>query len=198
MSHRLPRTLLSLLFLGAFLPACGGDASAGSKEPPETPTAGQTAGFYALRTETLEGEPASLGSYAGKVALVVNVASKCGFTPQYAGLEQLYEEYRDRGLVVLGFPSNDFRNQEPGSPEEIREFCTQNYGVEFPLFKKCQVKEGEDQSPVYRFLAQAAGEAPSWNFCKYLVSRDGHVLNYFPSNVAPQDEAMITAIEGAL
>jgi glutathione peroxidase len=153
--------------------------------------------FYALKTTTLQGQPADLSQYSGKVALVVNVASQCGFTPQYTGLQKLYDELKGRGFVVLGFPSNDFGGQEPGSPEEIAGFCKKNYGVSFPLFSKLVTKKGKDQSPVYAYLGQS-GSLPSWNFGKYLVGKDGHVVEYFPSKVAPEASELREAIEKAL
>jgi glutathione peroxidase len=153
--------------------------------------------LYELKTKTLQGEPADLSQYTGKVALVVNVASQCGFTPQYAGLQSLHEEMQGQGLVVLGFPSNDFGGQEPGSAEEIASFCQKNYGVSFPMFGKVVTKQGPDQSPVYAFLGQS-GELPGWNFCKYLVSKDGKVVEFFPSKVAPDAPELREAIERAL
>ena len=153
--------------------------------------------FYALKTTTLQGQPADLSQYAGKVALVVNVASQCGFTPQYAGLEKLFEELKDRGFVILGFPSNDFGGQEPGSPEEIASFCKKNYGVTFPIFSKLVTKAGPEQSPLYGHLGQS-GSLPAWNFGKYLVGKDGKVVQYFPSKVAPESPELRQAIEAAL
>jgi glutathione peroxidase len=153
--------------------------------------------FYALKTTTLQGQPAELSQYSGKVALVVNVASQCGFTPQYAGLQKLYDELKDRGFVVLGFPSNDFGGQEPGSPDEIAGFCKKNYGVSFPMFSKLVTKAGPDQSPLYAYLGQS-GTLPSWNFGKYLVGKDGRVLQYFASKVAPETPELREAIEKAL
>jgi glutathione peroxidase len=153
--------------------------------------------FYALQTTTLQGQSASLADYAGKVTLVVNVASKCGFTPQYAGLQKLHDELKGRGFSVLGFPSNDFANQEPGTSEEIAEFCKKNYGVSFPMFAKVVTKAGEGQSPIYAFLGKG-GELPAWNFGKYLVGRDGKVVAYFPSKVAPESPELRDAIEKAL
>ena len=153
--------------------------------------------FYSLKTTTLQGQPADLSQYAGNVALVVNVASKCGFTPQYAGLQKLHDEYKGRGVVVLGFPSNDFGGQEPGSPEEITDFCKKNYGVTFPLFSKVVTKAGAEQSPVYGFLG-AGGQLPSWNFAKYVVGKDGKVVAFFPSKVAPDAKELRDALEGAL
>lgn len=153
--------------------------------------------FYALQTTTLQGRPANLADYAGKVTLVVNVASKCGYTPQYAGLQKLHDELASHGFSVLGFPSNDFAGQEPGTPEEIAEFCKKNYGVTFPMFAKVVTKAGEGQSPVYAFLSKG-GDLPVWNFGKYLVGRDGKVVAYFPSKVAPDAKELRDAIEAAL
>jgi len=154
--------------------------------------------FYRLKTKTLEGDDADLGDYAGKVALVVNVASKCGYTPQYEGLQKLYDELKGKDFVILGFPSNDFRGQEPGTPEEIRKFCTDKYDVTFPLFEKVQTKEGEGQSPIYVNLQKQSDELPSWNFCKYLVGKDGKVIKFYASKVTPDDKDMRKAIDEAL
>ncbi|HVO29318.1 MAG TPA: glutathione peroxidase, partial [bacterium] len=123
--------------------------------------------FHDLTANSLDGKPVKMSDYKGKVLLVVNTASECGFTPQYAGLEKLYEDYKDRGVVVLGFPSNDFGGQEPGTPAQIRAFCDTKYHVQFPLFEKVKTK-GAGQSPVYAFLTKGHGE-PKWNFHKYLV-----------------------------
>lgn len=153
--------------------------------------------LYAIETTTLEGGPAPLSAFAGKVTLVVNVASRCGFTPQYTGLQELHEELRDRGFSVLGFPSNDFGEQEPGTPEEIAEFCRRYFGVTFPLFSKVVTRPGDGQSPVYAFLGRS-GHLPAWNFGKYLVGRDGQVVTYFPSQVAPDAGELREAIEAAL
>jgi glutathione peroxidase len=172
-----------LAVLAATSPLQGGPVSAES--------------FYALQTTTLQGRPANLADYAGKVTLVVNVASKCGYTPQYAGLQKLHDELKGRGFSVLGFPSNDFGAQEPGTAEEIATFCQKNYGVTFPLFAKVVTKAGEGQSPIYAFLGKG-GELPAWNFGKYLVGRDGKVIAYFPSKVAPESKELRDAIEKAL
>jgi glutathione peroxidase len=131
------------------------------------------------------------------VTLVVNVASQCGFTPQYKGLEALHEELSGKGFAVLGFPSNEFGGQEPGSPEEIQEFCKKNYGVSFPMFSKLVTKPGPDQSPLYAFLTKG-GQAPAWNFSKYVVGKDGKVVSFFPSKVAPDSKELRDAIESAL
>lgn len=121
---------------------------------------------YALSVNSLEGKPVALSEYRGQVSLIVNVASECGYTPQYAGLQRIYERFKGRGFSVLGFPSNDFGRQEPGSPEEIREFCSSKYRVTFPMFQKVQTKAGADQSEIYALLGRAAGSLPSWNFGK--------------------------------
>jgi glutathione peroxidase len=150
----------------------------------------------------LDGSPDSLADFDGQALLVVNVASKCGFTPQYAGLEALYERYRDRGLTVLGFPSNQFGSQEPGSAEEIAEFCSATYGVTFPMFAKTDVN-GPDRHPLFERLtetADAEGEAGdvAWNFEKFLVSPAGEVVARFRSSVAPDDPALLEAVESVL
>ena len=136
-------------------------------------------------------------AYAGQVLLVVNTASKCGFTPQYEGLEAMHAKYKDRGFAVLGFPSNDFMGQEPGSEEDIQEFCTLTYGVKFPMFEKVQVR-GSEATPLYRDLAAATGEAPGWNFHKYLIDRDGKVVASFGSRTTPQDPELVAEIEKLL
>jgi len=153
--------------------------------------------FYSLKTTTLQGQPADLSQYAGKVALVVNVASQCGLTPQYAGLQQLYDELKDRGFVVLGFPSNDFGGQEPGTAEEIQGFCKKNYGVTFPMFAKLVTKAGPEQSPIYQRLGET-GSLPTWNFAKYVVDKDGTRIQFFASKVAPDAPELRQAIEAAL
>lgn len=152
--------------------------------------------FHDFEVNTIDGKPQSLSAYQGKVALVVNVASRCGYTPQYDGLEKLYEAYKDKGLVVLGFPSNDFGKQEPGTAEEIKTFCRTKFGVTFPMFEKVKVK-GDGKAPVYEFLAKEHG-APKWNFHKYLVGKDGQVLQAFPSKVAPDAKELRDAIDAAL
>ena len=131
--------------------------------------------------------------YGGQVVLVVNTASKCGFTPQYEGLEALYKELSPRGFAVLGFPSNDFKGQEPGSEEDIAQFCTLTYGVKFPMFEKVQVT-GTGATPLYQRLTAATGVAPAWNFHKYLIGRNGQVVAQFSSKVRPDDAALRAAI----
>ena len=157
---------------------------------------GETMSLHDLTVNTLAGTPKALSEYKGKVLVVVNTASACGFTPQYAGLEQLYASYKDKGLVVLGFPSNDFGGQEPGTAAEIRTFCERKYHVTFPLFEKVKTK-GEGQSPVYAFLTAKHGE-PKWNFHKYVVGRDGQVRAAFASAVKPDSQELKDAIDAAL
>ena len=151
---------------------------------------------------TLAGEPSSLKPYEGKALLLVNVASKCGLTPQYTGLEKLQETYEDRGFSVVGFPCNQFLGQEPGSAEEIQEFCSTTYGVSFPLFEKIDVN-GEGRHPIYGELVETAdadGEAGDvkWNFEKFLVSPSGQVVGRFRPQVEPEDAAIVAAIEAQL
>ncbi|SPD63043.1 Glutathione peroxidase [Cupriavidus taiwanensis] len=140
--------------------------------------------------------PQNLCQYAGKVVLVVNTASYCGFTPQYEGLEALYAKYNARGLVVLGFPSNDF-SQEPGSQKEIADFCYNTYGVKFPMLGKSHVR-GSDANPMYALLAKQTGTAPKWNFYKYLIGRDGKVVASYGSRTTPDDKELVAKIESLL
>lgn len=151
---------------------------------------------------TLSGEPTTLREHAGKALLLVNVASKCGLTPQYAGLEKLHEQYAERGFTVLGFPCNQFLEQEPGTPEDIQTFCSMTYGVTFPLYEKLDVN-GDSRHPVYAELTQIAddeGKAGdvTWNFEKFLVSPAGEVVRRFRPQVEPQDERLVTAVEESL
>lgn len=142
-------------------------------------------------------KPRSLCEYAGKVVLVVNTASQCGYTPQYEGLEALYRKYRDRGLVVLGFPSNDFGAQEPGSNQEIASFCVNQYAIDFPMFAKTSVR-GSGANPLFAELGRATGSQPRWNFHKYLIARDGKQVQSFDTRVAPGDPKLVGAIEKLL
>ena len=158
---------------------------------------GHEASFYDLKTQTLLGKPADLAAYRGKVTLVVNVASYCGYTPQYKGLEQLHRELKEKGFAVLGFPSNDFGEQEPGTGEEIATFCKLTYDVTFPMFSKVVTRPGPGQSPVYTYLG-ASGHLPAWNFAKYLVGKDGKVRAFFASDVTPDEPALRVAIADAL
>lgn len=158
---------------------------------------GGAASFYDIDVKALDGKPGNLARYKGTVSLVVNVASQCGFTPQYAGLEQLQREMKGKGFTVLGFPSNDFGDQEPGSAEEIARFCRLNYDVTFPMFEKLVTRRGPGQSPVYAFLGRS-GRLPEWNFTKYLIDKQGQVVAFFPSEVTPEDPALRRAITTAL
>jgi glutathione peroxidase len=153
--------------------------------------------FYDLKAMTLDGKPGNLAQYKGKVSLVVNVASKCGYTPQYAGLEKLQRELKDKGFNVLGFPSNDFGGQEPGSAQEIATFCRLTYDVTFPMFEKVVTRKGTDQSPIYTFLG-SSGSLPAWNFSKYVVDKQGRIVAFFGSAVTPEDPALRAAIAKAL
>jgi glutathione peroxidase len=181
-----------------------------------------TKSVYGFSAKQINGKPATLGDYQGKVLLIVNVASKCGLTPQYNALEKIYEKYRGQGLEVLGFPANEFGSQEPGSNTEIQEFCTLNFGVKFPMFEKIVVK-GEGQHPLYKFLTEEKPEAqqkegaPSfeeklkghgitraqkndilWNFEKFLTNREGEVIARFSPDIPPDDPMILKAIEAAL
>jgi glutathione peroxidase len=194
-----------VLLLTAALAACGSSPSTGAAAPASATPAAAAAtpapamnDVYSLSASNLAGQPADLASYRGKVTLVVNVASECGYTPQYKGLQKLHEEYAAKGFAVLGFPSNEFGGQEPGSPEQIQQFCSKNYGVTFPLFAKCATKAGADQSPMYAALQQATGKSPNWNFCKYLVGKDGKPIAFYASRTAPDDAELRAAIDKAL
>jgi glutathione peroxidase len=165
------------------------------------PTA-EARSIYEVELPRLSGKPAKLSEYAGQVVLAVNTASKCGLTPQYAGLQTLHDRYAARGFTVLGFPSNQFFNQEPGSAEQIEEFCTINYGVTFPMFAKLDVK-GSNQHSLYAILTEFpddTGKAGNvtWNFEKFLIGRDGRVVRRFRPKVLPEDPAVIEAIEALL
>lgn len=159
-------------------------------------------GFYGFTAEDIDGRGVALSDYQGRAVLVVNVASKCGFTPQYADLQALYDRYKDRGFAVLGFPANNFGNQEPGSNEEIKQFCTTQFDVTFPMFSKISVK-GDDIDPLYAYLTDAERNAPhggdiQWNFTKFLIGKDGRTLARFGSRTTPLDPEVIAAVEAAL
>jgi len=144
----------------------------------------------------IDGNDKNLADYKGKVVLMVNVASKCGYTPQYTGLEKLYETYKDKGLVLVGFPANNFKGQEPGTNLQIKEFCTSKYNVTFPMMSKISVK-GEDIHPLYKLLTDEKGQV-TWNFNKFLIGRDGKLIEHFDSKVKPDDAKLTKAIEKAL
>jgi glutathione peroxidase len=153
--------------------------------------------LHDFKAKNITGQEIDLSQYKGKVCLVVNVASRCGYTPQYKGLESLYQNYKDRGLVVLGFPSNDFGAQEPGTEAEIQNFCTTNYGVSFDMFSKVKVK-GADQVDVYQYLTNTTGNQVQWNFNKFLVDKEGKVVKYYPSSTAPDSPELKKDIEALL
>jgi glutathione peroxidase len=185
-SEHVMRTVLAVG--GVLVLAAVASAQQGSRMPDS---------FYALKTTALSGAPVDLTAFQGKVTLVVNTASQCGYTPQYKGLQALHTELAPKGFSVLGFPSNDFGGQEPGSAQEIKTFCEKNYGVTFPMFSKVVTKAGPDQSAVYAWLGQS-GNLPKWNFSKYLVDKRGKVVAFFPSDVTPESPELRQAIEKAL
>jgi glutathione peroxidase len=158
-------------------------------------------GIYSFTLNSIDGQPAPLADYKGKVVLLVNVASKCGFTPQYSALEATYEKYKSQGFVILGFPANNFGAQEPGTNEEIKTFCSRKYNVTFPMYAKISVK-GEDQAPLYSYLTEDTGTSIvgdiKWNFTKFLVDRNGNVVQRFESAVTPDSPEMVAAIEKQL
>jgi glutathione peroxidase len=177
--------LTALISLGALAAACAALVP--------------VANIYSFKMKNIDGKNVSLNHYKGKVLLVVNVASKCGNTPQYAGLEKLYKQYHSGGLEILGFPSNDFGQQEPGTESEIKSFCTQNYGVTFPMFSKIDVK-GENEHPLYKWLVASADrhDDVEWNFAKFLVGRDGKVVGRFTPRTQPDDAGLVKAIQEAM
>jgi glutathione peroxidase len=156
--------------------------------------------IHDIAVKDIDGKDTTLGAYKGKVLLIVNVASKCGYTPQYQGLETIYEKYKDKGFVVLGFPCNQFGQQEPGTNEEIKQFCSSKYNVKFPMFDKIDVN-GEQRHPLYVALAGDQSPYPGnikWNFSKFLIGRDGKIIKRFDSKAAPESPEVIAAIEAAL
>ena len=158
-------------------------------------------GIYGFTLNSIDGKPAPLADYKGKVVLMVNVASQCGYTPQYSALESVYEKYKGQGFVILGFPANNFGAQEPGTNEEIKTFCTRKYNVTFPMYAKISVK-GPDQDPLYTYLTKETGPGMTgeikWNFTKFLVDRNGNVVQRFESAVTPDSKEVIAAIEKQL
>jgi glutathione peroxidase len=165
-------------------------------------TAAHATSIYDFTIKSIDGQPVSLKSYSGKVVLLVNVASKCGFTPQYAGLEALYEKYKDRGLVVVGVPANNFASQEPGTNEEIKKFCSTKYNVSFPMMSKVSVL-GDDKAPLYQYLTDKStnpqiGGDIKWNFTKFLFDRDGKPVARFEPAVTPDSPEVQAAVEAAL
>lgn len=154
--------------------------------------------FYGFKLKNIDGKEVDFSQYKGKKVLIVNVASKCGYTPQYESLQELHENFGDK-IAILAFPANNFGGQEPGSNEEIKEFCTTNYGVSFPVFEKISVK-GFDKHPLYRWLSDEKlngwnNQEPTWNFCKYYINEQGELMKFFPSSVNPLDEEIISLVE---
>jgi glutathione peroxidase len=158
-------------------------------------------GVYSFTLNSIDGKPSPLADYKGKVVMLVNVASKCGYTPQYSALEAVYEKYKDQGFVILGFPANNFGAQEPGTNEEIKTFCSRKYSVSFPMYSKISVK-GDDQAPLYAYLTKETGAGIAgeikWNFTKFLVDRDGKVVQRFEPAVTPDSQEVTAAIEKQL
>jgi glutathione peroxidase len=193
MNKRLGIVLVSLLAVAGVLKAWAGS---------EIPKGGKQAVIYNFALKSIDGKDVSLLQYRGKALLLVNVASQCGYTPQYEGLQKIYSKYKDRGLVVLGFPANNFGAQEPGTDQEIKTFCSTRYNVTFPMFSKISVK-GPDKHPLYQYLTDAttdpkfAGEI-KWNFNKFLIDKQGNIAARFDSKDAPESETVVTAIEKAL
>ena len=182
------------LGIGMLAVALGNGSAARGSEPMQQ--------IYDFTLPDIDGQAVSLAAFRGQVLLLVNVASRCGFTKQYAGLEKLYRTYSEKGFVVLGFPANDFMGQEPGTAAEIKSFCTLNYGVTFPLFAKISVK-GKARHPLYAFLTEKETNpdfpgAISWNFNKFLIGRNGQILGRFGSRTTPEDPELVAAVERAL
>src|SRR5438105_5623310 len=173
--------MIKVMFLGAALVAMAFGASS----------------VYDFTLNSIDGAATPLSAFKGKVVLLVNVASKCGYTPQYAGLEKLYETYKDKGFVIVGVPANNFGSQEPGTNEEIKTFCSRNYNVTFPMMSKVSVK-GSDKAPLYQYLTEATGGEIKWNFTKILIDRKGGIVSRFESAVTPESAEMAKAIEQAL
>jgi glutathione peroxidase len=159
------------------------------------------ASIYDFTLPSIDGKPMPLADFKGKVVLVVNVASRCGYTPQYTALESLYEKYKGQGFVIVGFPANNFGAQEPGTNQEIKTFCSRTYNVTFPMYSKVSVK-GDDQTPLYQYLTKQTGSAIAgdikWNFTKFLVDRNGNVVQRFESAVTPDSKEIVTAVEKQL
>jgi glutathione peroxidase len=157
--------------------------------------------LYSFTLNSIDGKPAPLAEYKGKVVLIVNVASQCGYTPQYSALEAIYEKYKGQGFVILGFPANNFGAQEPGTNEEIKTFCSRKYSVKFPMYSKISVK-GDDQAPLYAYLTKQTGPGITgdikWNFTKFLVDKDGNVVQRFEPAVTPDSKELTSAIEKQL
>jgi glutathione peroxidase-family protein len=186
---------LFALLLGGFY-SCDSGSTAGEK-PSNMMLAEQTSNVYSFTMKDIDGKDVPLSKYKGKVLVMVNVASKCGLTPQYADIQAFYEKYKDKGVVVLGFPANNFLGQEPGSNSDIKSFCDSKYGVSFPMFSKISVK-GKDIHPLYDYLTSATKQNVSWNFQKFVVGKDGAVVQSFSPKTAVTDAEFISQIESLI
>lgn len=184
---------VSIFFIPLLLlfAACAQNGGEQQQAGVQTPT--EMSDFYSFQLKALDGEEIDFSRYKGKKVLLVNVASECGYTPQYEDLQKLHETYGDK-VAVLGFPANNFGNQESGSNQQIADFCRKNYGVDFQMFSKISVK-GNDQHPLYEWLREQSGQEPSWNFSKYLLDENGEVLGFYPSGVNPMDEEIVGRIK---
>jgi glutathione peroxidase-family protein len=193
--------ILSALVVGALSASAVTDKiQADHKKNNETETSAMS--IYDFAVNDIDGAPVKLDQYRGQVVMIVNVASKCGFTPQYEGLQKLYTTYKDSGLVILGFPANNFLHQEPGTDAEIKSFCSMNFGVTFPMFSKISVK-GKEQHPLYAYLTDKKkngefGGDIGWNFTKFLIGRDGQIVGRFGSRTKPDDAELVEAVKKAL
>jgi glutathione peroxidase len=197
--HIVRRTTTVLLLLIVCATVVYAFTSRTSNKPSATAMTSTNTSIYEFTMNDIDGKPVKLDSYKGKVVLVVNVASRCGNTPQYEGLEKLYKQHKDKGFVVLGFPANNFMGQEPGSEAEIKQFCSSKYNVTFPMFSKISVK-GSDIHPLYQYLTQNStpnGEV-QWNFGKFLIGKDGKILARFDPGVQPNSPEVTSAVEKAL
>ena len=180
----------------------GSGHAAGVEQPAAAGKEALVKSIYDFTVKDIDGKDVSLGQYKGKVVMIVNVASKCGFTPQYAGLQKIYDQYKEKGFVILGFPANDFMWQEPGTDAEIKSFCAMKFQVTFPMFSKITVK-GSDQHPLYQFLTEEATNPGfagkiTWNFNKFLFDRTGKAVARFATRTTPEDKEVTAAIEKAL
>lgn len=194
--HLVRRSMSTVLVLLCFAVIILFTANAFSKK--ETPMSNASS-IHEFTMNNIDGKPVKLEEYKGKVVLIVNVASKCGFTPQYEGLEKLYKQYSGKGFVILGFPANNFMGQEPGSDADIKQFCSTKYNVTFPMFSKISVK-GDDMHPLYQFLTTKSTPAGDvrWNFGKFLIGKDGKIIARYDSKVAPESSELTSAIDAAL
>ncbi len=184
------KKLIFKFFSGIFISALSIFSFLSFKNPPKS-YSGEAKSIYDFKVKTLSGEEITLAKYKGKKMLLVNVASECGFTPQYKGLQELHKQYGDK-VVLIGFPANNFGGQEPGSSSEIKEFCTKNYGVTFQMMEKISVK-GEDKHPLYKWLGSKeengnCNDSPNWNFCKYLIDEKGNLIKFFSSKIDPMSK----------